>query len=164
MKKILITALLLLSLSAFAQQKPVVNSSTPFFTGNELSASLGFNYSDAVSQKFSPLLGLTYYVTKNIGVRGLTTLNTANATAFDNGEFVGLLRLPIGPVSPYIGGGARYQASSSDKWSEVLDLGVEVRLNKHWGAFAELQHDFQNGKNLNYKDNSLRVGLNLTFK
>lgn len=162
MKKLLLTVLMAcgLAVSAFSQETSVSLSN---FKGNELSALVGFNYNDAKDAKFAPVVGVTYYITKHFGVRGSTTINVANATAFDNADFLALARLPIYVVSPYVGGGARYQASSEEKWSPIVVGGVEARLNKKWGIFAEARHDFDNGRNVNYKDWSFRGGFNLVL-
>lgn len=162
MNKIIISLLMAvgLAVSAVAQSN---NVSLSNFKGNELSIPVGFNYTDAKEGKFAPILGITYYITKNFGVRGTTTINVANATALDNGEFVGLARLPLRVVSPYVGGGARFQAQAESKWSPVVVGGVEARINKKWGLFAEARHDFDGGRNTNYRDWSFRGGINLVL-
>lgn len=157
MKKILS----LLTVIGFVTCATAQTNSLSNFKGNELSLPLGFNYSDVQDSKFAPIVGVTYFVTKNLGLRGTTTINVENATAFDNAEVIGLARLPVYVVAPYVGAGARYQSSADHQWSPVVVGGVEVRLNKKWGLFAEARHDFDGGKNTNYRDWSFRGGVNL---
>lgn len=163
MKKIIYSLLLACGVASAALAQDTNSSTVSLFKGNELALPLGFNYNDAKDAKFAPVIGVTYFITKNLGVRGTTTINVQDATAFDNADLLVLARLPIYAVAPYIGGGARFQASAEDKWSPILVGGVEVRLNKKWGLFAEARHDFDGGENINYKDWSFRGGVNLVL-
>jgi len=165
MKKTIITALLSLGLmtSLVAQQLPAKTESLSYYKGNELSLALGLNYANDSTQEYAPALALTYFVTKNLGVRALTKVNMTDVTAFDNVELVGLLRYPLGRFAPYVGGGVRYQGSATDTWSPVANAGLEFRVNQHWGLVGEYQYDFQKSPNFNYQDSSFRVFLNLVF-
>ncbi len=133
------------------------------FDRQEIAFQIGFSYSDVVSSKFNPSLGLSYFPTKYFGLRGSTVINVSDATAFNNADFVGIVRLPLWVVSPYFGGGGRYLADGSQEFSALVLGGVEARINRFWSIFAEANHCFTDGNThlSSLDDWSFRGGVNL---
>lgn len=128
------------------------------FTANELYGSVGMTYSDAKEGKFNPTVGASYFVSKNFGIRGSTTLSVSDISAFNNAEFVVIARLPIWVVSPYVGGGISLQTASTEEVAPVVVLGVDTRINKHFSLFAEGSHSFRD-KNVNFNDWLFKGGI-----
>lgn len=138
----------------------VTSRAESLFEANEVGLNLGFNYSDAIiDQTFAPSVGVGYFFTKNLGVRGTTVLNVADVKAFNNAETVGIARLPLFKiVAPYVGAGASYNSTESQKWAPVILGGAELKVNRYWSLFAEGVHSFRND-NVNFNDWSFRGGI-----
>ena len=76
-KNIIVLTVCLMATSAFGADTATTSASTSkgilgLFDRNELAVQVGLNYQDVKSEKFSPSVGLSYFVSKNFGVRGTT--------------------------------------------------------------------------------------------
>src|SRR3990167_714979 len=144
MKKLVISLLIVcLSLVTFGQGNPPATAATTasslskLFSNNEINLELGFAYNDVSDGKFSPLVGASYYPWKHFGIRGMTQIDMNNSAAFNNGEFVGIVRLPLWVVAPYIGGGCKVKFNDNTDVSPIFLGGVSARINNRWSVFSE---------------------------
>lgn len=165
--KIAVLTLCLIVTSAFGATNVTTSEATSkgilgLFSNREASLQVGFGYQDIKASKFAPSFGVEIFPTKYLGFRGTTSVAMENATAFNNGDFVALLRLPIWVIQPYAGGGARVSTARMDEWSPILVGGVSAKINKGWSVFTEINYDLAD-KTTTFSDYQVRAGVNLRF-
>lgn len=121
-----------------------------FYSGNELSLSLGSGYtvdhSAAFKQPYAVNLdgGVQYFFTKNIGVDATVPFYSSKGTSVSDAKAGIVFRVPVWRFAPYIGLGADYNWAN-DKFTDakradfsyVGKAGLEFRFNPYVGVFGE---------------------------
>lgn len=140
---------------------------TSLFSGNELRADAFATYQS--SQSWGYGLGLSYYLTKNLGATVWASrqdFDFGKGNVVDNVDTSLLFRVPLTDViAPYVSVGNRHLFGFGDN-VPVAGLGVEYRITKKFGAFAEGTYVFGAWDKLtvpNVKDVGVRLGLKLGF-
>lgn len=146
-------ALCLLTVSAVAQ-----TTNGGLFNANELSVGLGTSYvadyhATSVKNAFSTPYnfnleaGASYFVTRNLGLEAWVPFYATKGASVSEVQAGAVLRLPLSRtvplfknVAPYVGLGGAYAWNADAKWAYIAKAGVEFRLNKKWGVFAEGQY------------------------
>jgi hypothetical protein len=85
-------------------------------------------------------LGVNYFITRYIGVGGDAYAVSTHDSFVDTTMGYLVFRVPIGPVAPYIFGGAGYQFQGIDQLVGGGGVGVEVRLVEHFSIFADARY------------------------
>ena len=181
-------AVALLATSAFAATNTPVavkttalSPATSLFNAGEFGLSIGSGYSlgkaETLSGKtlfqnaydFNLNAGVFYFPWRNVGFEANLPFYQTKGVSVDEVSAGVLLRLPLSKdkavlknLSPYVGLGGVYNWNSEENWAYVGKVGLEVRLNKKWGVFAEGQYrnvDFDWGKG----QTTLVGGLKLVF-
>ena len=130
------------------------------FTENEVSL-IGFaNYTDKTDDYWGGGIGLTYFLTRNVGIGASTTWTDFKGAFFDNVSGEGYLRLPLGdaPLAIYGIGSAGYTWEFNN-WFFGAGAGAELRSSKQFGVFSDIQWLFNEGG-----DNDgvgVRIGIRL---
>ncbi len=153
MKKILslATAIGFLGLGATANAEG-------FFNANELSLTTYGTYVDRQDDSWGGGVGLSYFVTRHIGLGATTHWENFSGSFIDNAAGELYLRLPLGdlPIAPYGIGSAGYNWER-DAWFFGAGGGVEVRFTESIGIFGDVQYLFNEG---GYKDGvEIRAGF-----
>ncbi len=171
MKKLL-TLLACALCAAFLTTSTVAAEGTnSLFNSNEYGLTLGTGYNvdtEAAFQQDYTLninAGAFWYPFRNLGFEA-TVPFYAEGVSVQEVQAGTVLRLPLPGVfknfAPYAGLGGVYNWKTSQDWAYIAKAGVEFRLNKSWGIFAEGQYrnsDFEwsNGQT------SVNGGLRLVF-
>ena len=116
------------------------------FTENEVSL-MGFaNYVDKPADYWGRGIGLSYFLTRNLGVGLTTSWTDFKGTFFDNLSGEGYLRLPLGqlPLAIYGIGSAGY-SWEFENWFFGVGGGAEFRFSKQFGLFSDIQYIFNDG-------------------
>ena len=130
------------------------------FTENEVSL-IGFaNYTDKTDDYWGGGIGLTYFLTRNVGIGASTTWTDFKGAFFDNVSGEGYLRLPLGdaPLAIYGIGSGGYTWEFNN-WFFGAGAGAELRFSKQFGVFSDIQWLFNEGG-----DNDgvgVRIGIRL---
>ncbi len=84
-------------------------------------------------------LGLTYFITRNLGVEGEMYSQNTTGVFIDSASINAIFRLPLGQsgVAPYIFGGGGHQFDISRIWFAQAGLGLEYRFTSHLGIFVD---------------------------
>jgi hypothetical protein len=174
MKKLIISTVMALGLavSAFAGG----TNSNSYYSGNEFTLSLGSGYAvnqvKPFTQPYSVNLdaGAQYFFTKYFGVEGNVPFYSTKGTSVSEVRLGFLARLPIGRLAPYVGLGGDYNWSGDtfenvtrSKFSYIGKAGLEFRLFKPVGVFAEYDYENNHVNVLTGGQSSVRGGLHLTF-
>ena len=114
--------------------------------------------------------GMFYFPFRNVGFEANVPFYQSTGVSVDEVQFGTLLRLPLGktaPVwrnlAPYVGLDAAYNWKSTQDWSYIAKVGLEVRLNKGWGVFAEGQYRNYELQNWGQGSVGINGGLRLVF-
>lgn len=174
MKKIFLTITMAFALlSAMVINAADTNKTSEVFSKNEVSLQLFGQWSDNNTitvqnlKKVNDYAGgasltlfpLNYYV----GVRASTYLSNLDGKFIDNAAGDLVLRLPIQKlrIAPYGVIGYNYDFGTKGGLLETGG-GVECRLFKGWGVFAEYNYDFKS--DVRVRDHQvLKAGLSLKF-
>jgi len=130
------------------------------FTDNEVSL-MGFaNYTDKANDYWGGGIGLSYFLTRNLGLGVSTSWTNFKGTFFDNLSGEGYLRLPLGqsPLAVYGIGSAGY-SWEFENWFFGAGAGVELRFAKQFGVFSDIQWMFNEGGENDGV--GIRIGLRL---
>jgi len=154
MKTVIITLITIVSLSSAVRAADAFNS-------GEFSLSLFANWVDKDDADLAPGAGLTYYLTKHIGVGAFTHWDNFDGTFIDNLSAEGHFRLPLGdiPLAPY-GLAALGYSFETEEVFEALGAGAEWRFNDKWGAFGDVRWQFNNDTD---DGAAIRAGVRLVF-
>ncbi len=84
-------------------------------------------------------LGLTYFITRNLGVEGEMYSQNTTGVFIDSASINAILRLPLehSGFAPYIFGGGGHQFDLSRIWFAQAGLGLEYRFTSHVGIFVD---------------------------
>jgi hypothetical protein len=151
------------------------NEQTDLYRGNELSvdafgtASLGqYNIEHPSNReirqdtKFGAGAGLSYYITRYIGIGAEAYSQNTTGTFIDSASANLMLRLPLGQsgFAPYIFGGGGHQFDQTDFWFGQAGGGMEYRFCPHMGVFLDARAVWPN-ETKNY--GVARLGLRFAF-
>ena len=130
------------------------------FTENEVSL-LGFaNYADRPDDYWGGGIGLTYFLTRNVGLGASTYWSDFKGSFFDNVSGEDYLRLPLGasPLAIYGLGSVGYTWEFNN-WFFGFGGGAELRFSKQFGLFSDIRWMLNEAG----EDNgvSVRIGLRL---
>lgn len=144
-----------LTVSAFAAD----TNSTSLFNAGELGLSLGTGYTvDRAAAFQDPYAvnlqaGAFWFPWRNFGIEADVPFFSTKGVSVQEVQAGLVARLPLSkttPVlknlAPYVGIGGVYNWQTDQDWAYVGKVGIEARLNKKWGVFAEGQYrdkDFQ---------------------
>lgn len=151
------TILMLAATSALAADNASTDPSVPcepcdFYRANELSmdvfgsASIGKYTIDHLSgsrirhnTRLGAGLGLSYFITRNIGVGGEAYSENTTGTFVDSASANLILRLPLdcSGFAPYAFGGGGRQFDDAKAWFAQVGAGMEYRFTPHVGAFLD---------------------------
>lgn len=168
MKKILTSLLLLLAISALAQEPvanpapaPVPNDSA-VFNSHEITVKAFSAWSR--EEGFGGGAAVTLFpFSKYLGAEVSTIIHNDGGTLIDNVGASGIVRLPIGNwyVAPYCIGGVKYNfdrsASHRSDYDWTAGGGLEIRVTKHVGVFGDYQ------RLILWHEHQVRAGLTFTF-
>ena len=91
--------------------------------------------------RFGGDVGANFFFTKYIGIGAdAYALDQHSPSFVDTATGNLIVRFPIGPVAPYIFGGAGYQFERIDQLVGGGGVGVEIRLVPHFGIFADARY------------------------
>jgi hypothetical protein len=91
--------------------------------------------------RFGGDAGANFFFTQYIGIGADAYALAQHAHSFvDTATGNLIVRFPIGPVAPYIFGGAGYQFEGVDQIVGGGGVGLEVRLVPHFGIFADARY------------------------
>lgn len=86
-------------------------------------------------------VGANFFFTRYLGIGGDAFALAQHSHSFVDTTTGNLIaRFPIGPVAPYIFGGAGYQFEGIDQIVGGGGVGLEVRLVPHFGIFADARY------------------------
>jgi hypothetical protein len=151
------------------------NEQPDLYRGNELSvdafgtASLGqYNIEHPSNReirqdtKFGAGAGLSYYITRYIGIGAEAYSQNTTGTFIDSASANLMLRLPLGQsgFAPYIFGGGGHQFDQTDFWFGQAGGGMEYRFCPHMGVFLDARAVWPN-ETKNY--GVARLGLRFAF-
>ncbi len=128
-----------------APQEPVVGipvervDPQKFFRANEFSVEgfAGLRTSDFDDERSHAGVGVSYYITENIGFGADTSWEDLNGHFFDNLSARALYRIPIdrNAIYGFLGGQFLFDP---DDWAGILGVGVERRWTPRIGTFLEI--------------------------
>jgi hypothetical protein len=145
------TILMLASGPAFAADGANRNDGE-LYRANELSmdlfgtASLGKYTIDHLSgsrvrhnSRLGAGIGMTYFVTRNIGFGGDVYSESTKHSLIDNAEANVYFRFPLGEsgFAPYLIGGGGYQFDTAHAWFAQGGAGIEFRFTPQVGIFTD---------------------------
>jgi hypothetical protein len=151
------------------------NGQPDLYRGNELSvdafgtASIGqyniehpSNRTVRQDTKFGAGAGLSYYITRYIGIGAEAYSQNTTGTFIDSASANLMLRLPLGQsgFAPYIFGGGGHQFDQTDFWFGQAGGGMEYRFCPHVGVFLDARAVWPN-ETKNY--GVARLGLRFAF-
>ena len=174
-------ALALTFTSVAATNAPAVTSaatttdSTSLFNAGELGVSLSTGYvvdtGNAFENDYSFNLtaGAFYFPFRYLGVEVNVPFYQTKGVSVSEVQAGLLARLPLSAnvsllknFAPYGGLGGAYAWDASERWTYIAKGGVDFRLNKNWGIFAEYQY-----RNIDFTwsngESRLQGGLKLVF-
>lgn len=182
MKKLIIGLFCALSLvtAAFAADTNSVtvtakDTSTSLFNAKEFGLSIGSGYTldraALFKQPYSVNLnaGAFFYPWRNLGIEADVPFYETKGVSVQEVQFGPVLRFPLSKdkpilknLAPYIGAGGIYNWQTTQDWAYYGKVGLEVRVNKHWGVFTEGQYRNSDLK-ANDGQTSVQGGLRLVF-
>lgn len=129
------------------------NEQASLFNAGEtgLSLSTGYTVDPAAAFQtdytFNLTAGVYHYFTRNFGAEVNVPFYTSAGSAVQEVQAGLLVRLPLSSnvplfknFAPYVGLGGVYNWETTQDWAYIAKAGVEIRLNKKWGVFAEYQY------------------------
>ena len=108
-------------------------------------------------------VGVNYFLTENFGLGVESNLRDFRGIGVNNVSLSGIARFPVERwrLAPYVFGGAGANFEASDFWTYHAGLGVEVRLTKSAGLFADTRYVWGEASN---PDGALtRLGVRFVF-
>lgn len=114
--------------------------------------------------------GVFWFPFRNLGVEANVPFYQSKGVSVSEVQAGLVLRLPLAkqtPVfrnlAPYVGVSAVYNWETPQNWAYIGKAGLEARLNKNWGIFAEGQ--YRNYELQNWEQGSVGIngGLRLVF-
>jgi hypothetical protein len=131
------------------------------FESGELNLSLFGGWVDKDDSKLAPGAGLSYFLTRHIGVGAFTHWDNFDGKFFDNVSAEGHFRLPLGelPLAPY-GLVALGYSFETEETFESFGGGAEWRFNDKWGVFGDARWQINNDTDDGI---GLRAGVRLGF-
>jgi hypothetical protein len=141
-----------------------------FFNAHEFGVSLSTGYvlepGSAFQQDyvFNLGAGVFYFPCPWFGVEANVPFYTEGVSVSEvQGGVLG--RIPIGPVAPYIGASAVYAWDAPEEWAYIAKVGLEFRVNKKVGIFAEGQYRNNEFDDFDWDHGSVSLvgGLRLVF-
>lgn len=160
MRNLFLIAVMALGLAASAVASDTNNA---VFNANEFSLSIGSGYNVnafgaqnvkeafATPYNFNLNAGAQYFVTKNLGLEANVPFYQTKGVSVSEVQAGALVRVPVlRHVAPYAGLGGAYAWNDARPFSYIAKGGLEFRLNKGWGLFAEADYrnsnfDFEKG-------------------
>ena len=114
--------------------------------------------------------GVFWFPFRNLGLEANVPLYQNQGVSVDEVQAGLVLRFPLAKttplfrnLAPYVGVDGVYNWQTAQDWAYIAKAGLEVRLNKGWGVFAEGQYRNVELRNLNQGQVSLNGGLRLVF-
>lgn len=116
---------------------------------------------DKTDSEIAPGAGVSYFLTKRLGVGAFTQWENFEGRFFDNVSLEAYLRLPLGglPLAAY-GVAALGHSFETDEEFESFGGGAELRITEKWGVFADGRWQFNNDTD---DGAAIRVGARLSF-
>jgi hypothetical protein len=120
------------------------------------------NQSVRQDTEFGAGAGISYFITRNIGVGAEAYSQNTTGTFIDSASANLMLRLPLGQsgFAPYIMGGGGHQFDQTDFWFGQAGGGLEYRFCPHVGVFLDARAVWPN-ETKNY--GVARLGLRFAF-
>ena len=153
----------------FAVSANAATNETSLFNAGELGLSLSTGYDVGAANtvngstlfgqpyNFNLTAGAFYFPWRNLGFEANVPFYQTKGASVDEVQVGLLLRAPLSSttpilknLSPYVGVSGVYNWNDAQDWAYIGKAGLEVRLNKKWGVFAEGQYrnyEFQNWGN-----------------
>lgn len=113
------------------------------YRAHEVDLSLYGGWVDKHDASLAPGLGVTYYITQNLGVGGTVAMEDYQGTAIDNLSAEAYYRFPCGGWSPYVFGGVGYSFETEEGF-EYIGGGIEYRIEDMMGIFADVSWHINN--------------------
>ena len=131
------------------------------FKEKELSLSAFGSYVDKDDSKVAPGAGVSYFLTKHIGVGAFTHWENYEGTFFDNMSAEAYFRFPLDRLNlaPYALAGVGYSFETEESFG-MFGAGAEWRLNEKWGVFGDLRWQVNDDTDDGI---GVRFGLRLVF-
>jgi hypothetical protein len=162
--KTLITLLVCLAtVSCFAQETKteLKKENTSLFNKNELSLTLGSSVELKNDYDVNFAAGLSYFITRNIGIEASVPFYNTGGTTFERVNFGLNFRAPIARFfAPFVHGGSSWDFKN-DEFDYYVGLGNEFKLNKKWSVLVLTDYKFKKFDNEGAWQPG--VGLRLTF-
>ncbi len=151
------------------------NEQPDLYRGNELSldafgtASVGqytiehlSNQAVRQNTKFGAGAGISYFITRNVGVGAEAYSENTTGTFIDSASANLMLRLPLGQsgFAPYLMGGGGHRFDQPDYWFGQAGVGMEYRFSHNIGVFLDARAVWPN-ETKNY--GVARLGLRFVF-
>ena len=159
-----------------------ITTTTSLFNGGELGVSLGSTYSlgqaNQVNQKtlftqpysFNVNAGAFWFPWRNLGFEATVPFYQTAGVSVDEVQAGVVLRLPLASqnsffkhFAPYVAVDEVYNWQNVNRNSYLAKAGLEVRLNKYFGVFAEGQYRNSSFSNLGQGQTSVGSGFRLAF-
>lgn len=156
--------------------------STSLFNAGEFGLSLSSGYdvgaANTVNGKtlfsqpysFNLSAGAFYFPWRNVGFEANVPFYQTKGVSVDEVQAGLLFRLPLSKetpilknLAPYVGVSGVYNWHDVQDWAYIGKVGVEARLNKKWGIFAEGQYRNYEFQNWGQGSVSVQGGLRLVF-
>lgn len=154
----------------YTEQHVYVDKPDYFFNANEFGVSLNTGYvlePGAVFQQdyvFNLGAGIHYFPSRYFGLEANVPFYTEGVSVSEVQGGV-LIRFPIGRIAPYLGASAVYAWDAAEEWAYIGKVGLEVRINKKVGIFAEGQYRNNEFDDFEWDNGSISLvgGLRLNF-
>jgi hypothetical protein len=173
MKKLLLVLSMALGLFSAGLSTATASDSESRFNANELSILIGTSYAvdkanirESFDEDYDANfdVGARYFLTRNIGLEATLPVYSTSGQTINNVDLSLVERLPVLKYAAlYARQGANYQWENQT-FTGILAAGVEVRLAKGWGVFAEGNYRFADFDSFSDGNAALRGGLSLSFK
>jgi hypothetical protein len=139
----------------------VTQAEDSYFNGREWSLSFFGGYVDKDNSDLAPGAGVSYFLTRHLGVGAFTHWENFDGTFFDNISAEGYFRWPLDRLhlAPYAVVSFGYSFETEETF-EGIGAGAEYRFNEKWGAFSDLRWQFNNDTDSGV---AVRFGVRWTF-
>ena len=154
----------------YTERHVYVDKPEYFFNANEFGLSLNTGYvlePGAAFQQdyvFNLGAGIFYYPSRYFGLEANVPFYTEGVSVSEVQGGV-VVRFPIGRIAPYVGGSAVYAWDAAEEWAYIGKVGLEVRVNRKIGIFAEGQYRNNEFDDFDWDNGSVSLvgGVRLVF-
>ena len=122
---------------AWSQQ----DGSNDLFSAKELSVDLGGVYNAAGEDAAEVTVGVSYFLTENIGF-AVKTFSSYHDEILNKAEVKAILRKPAGNLALYLFGGVGRDVAGSEFYGKV-GAGTELRFNAKFGSYVESGYEIR---------------------